>query len=109
MDLFNILLPRDPASPCNDLHPDGNTVDVAAQKIYLQGRPALLFVSFLASCVGFVCVLLILIWSFIGRPPKDCGLEFRLNHGLKGWKSLTGIMILTLMLVYAFTAPLYLS
>jgi hypothetical protein len=97
MDLFNFLTPRGPASPCGDLHPEGNTVDIAAQVIYLQGRTTLLFISFLATCIGFAGVLIILIWSFFGRPPKENGLWFRQRHGLKGWSSITGIMILTLL------------
>jgi len=97
MDPFINLLPRNPASPCYDLHPEGNTVDVATQMIHLQGRTTLLFISFLASCVGFVYVLLILVWSFVGRPSKEDGLFFREMHGLKGKSSLTGIMIFTLM------------
>ncbi|KIY03456.1 uncharacterized protein Z520_00147 [Fonsecaea multimorphosa CBS 102226] len=101
MDLVSILRTRGPASPCDEIHPEGNTVDVAAQVIHLEGRPTLLFISFLAACIGFVSVLLIFISSFIGRPPKENGLWFRKNHGLKGWSSLSGIMILTLLFFLA--------
>ncbi|EXJ67480.1 uncharacterized protein A1O5_09493 [Cladophialophora psammophila CBS 110553] len=65
MDLFSNLRPRGSASPCNEIHPEGNTVDVAAQAIHLQGRPTLLFVYLWAEEVRDKPQSIAEFWLFI--------------------------------------------